>query len=136
MIHRLEVPPNRSTPCAGFRRWPGRLLGPEDDRRGCPSPTVVLGYTFWQSQFAGRLSAIGSRLMVEDHPIEIVGVTPAGFAGPEVGPRFDLALPLCSRSKINAIVPSGIATGDSVPVVIGVAGQSSPTNPPVTMAVQ
>jgi len=79
----------------------GRLLGPEDDRRGCPSPTVVLGYTFWQTEFAGQLSAIGSRLVVDDQPLEIVGVTRAGFSGPEVGPNFDLALPLCSISTLH-----------------------------------
>ena len=35
--------------------------------------------------------------------------------------------------QVNAIVPSGIATGDSIPVQITVAGQSSQT---VTMAVR
>ncbi|MBZ5617675.1 MAG: ABC transporter permease [Acidobacteriia bacterium] len=79
----------------------GRLFGKEDDQRGCPAPTVVLGYTFWQSEFAGQLSAIGSRVMVDDQPLEIIGVTPAGFSGPEVGPRFDLALPLCSLSILH-----------------------------------
>jgi predicted permease len=79
----------------------GRLFVPQDDLRGCPAPTVVLGYAFWQSEFAGRLSAIGSRLVVQDQPLEIIGVTPAGFYGPEVGPGFDLALPLCSRTVLH-----------------------------------
>jgi uncharacterized protein (TIGR03437 family) len=35
--------------------------------------------------------------------------------------------------QVNAIVPSGITTGDAVPVVLSVAGQ---TSPPVTMAVR
>jgi uncharacterized protein (TIGR03437 family) len=38
--------------------------------------------------------------------------------------------------QINAVVPSGIVTGDAVPVVISVAGQTSPITPPVTMAVK
>jgi uncharacterized protein (TIGR03437 family) len=38
--------------------------------------------------------------------------------------------------QINAVVPSGIQTGDAVPVVISVAGQTSPISPPVTMAVK
>jgi uncharacterized protein (TIGR03437 family) len=38
--------------------------------------------------------------------------------------------------QINAVVPSGIATGDAVPVVISVAGQTSPTSPAVTIAVR
>jgi adhesin/invasin len=35
--------------------------------------------------------------------------------------------------QINAIVPSGITTGDTVPVVLSVAGQTSPA---VTLAVR
>jgi len=38
--------------------------------------------------------------------------------------------------QVNAVVPSGIVTGDAVPVVISVAGQTSPISPPVTMAVR
>jgi predicted permease len=79
----------------------GRLFGPEDDLPGCPAPTVVLGYAFWQSEFAGQRSAIGSRLIVQDQPVEIIGVAPAGFSGPEVGPTFDLALPLCSLTVLH-----------------------------------
>jgi uncharacterized protein (TIGR03437 family) len=35
--------------------------------------------------------------------------------------------------QVNAVVPSGIATGDTVPVVVDVAGQ---TSPPTTIAVR
>ena len=79
----------------------GRLFRSDDDLRGCPAPTVVLSYPFWQTEFGGSLSAIGSRLAVQDQPLEIIGIAPAGFSGPEVGPHFDLALPLCSMSVLN-----------------------------------
>ena len=79
----------------------GRLFRREDDVPGCPAPTVVLGYTFWQNEFGGRLSAIGSRLVVHDLPLEIIGVAPAGFTGPEIGRNFDLALPLCTRTTFE-----------------------------------
>jgi len=79
----------------------GRLIRPEDDLRGCPAPAVALSYAFWQSEFAGQLSAIGRRLIVDHQALEIIGVTPAGFAGPEVGRKFDLALPLCSLSTLH-----------------------------------
>ena len=88
-------------PTLGISPAAGRLFRPEDDLRGCPAPTVVLSYPFWQSEFGGSLSAIGSRLVVQDHPLEVIGVTPAGFSGPEVGRHFDLALPLCSISVLN-----------------------------------
>ena len=35
--------------------------------------------------------------------------------------------------QVNAVVPSGITTGDAVPVALSVAGQTSPA---VTMAVR
>ncbi len=76
----------------------GRLFRAEDDLRGCPAPPVVLGYAVLAERirrpaFRHRLAPDG-----EDQPLEIIGVTPAGFSGPEVGPRFDLSLPLCSRT--------------------------------------
>jgi len=79
----------------------GRLFRPEDDVRGCSAPAVVLSYAFWRSEFGGEYSAIGSRMMVMDHSLEIIGVTPAGFAGPEVGRHFDLSLPLCSITLLH-----------------------------------
>jgi predicted permease len=79
----------------------GRLFRPEDDFRGCSAPGVVLSYPFWQREFGGSLSAIGSSLTVQDRSLEVIGVTPPGFAGPEVGLRFDVALPLCSLAVLN-----------------------------------
>jgi predicted permease len=84
----------------------GRLLRSEDDFRGCLGAGVVLSYPFWQSEFGGNPRAIGSRLFVQGRPLEVIGVTPPGFAGPEVGLRFDLAAPLCSMSVLNSGDPS------------------------------
>ena len=74
----------------------GRLFSAEDDRPGCGTPGVVISYGFWQSEFGGQDSAIGSTLTIEDHPIEVIGVTPPDFFGLEVGRKFDLAVPFCS----------------------------------------
>ncbi len=38
---------------------------------------------------------------MQGRPLEVIGVTPPGFAGTEVGLRFDLALPLCSMAVLN-----------------------------------
>src|SRR5215471_14691660 len=79
----------------------GRLFRPEDDFRGCSAPGVVLSYPFWRREFGGSPSAIGSRITVQDRSLQVIGVTPRGFAGPEVGLRFDLAVPLCSLAVLN-----------------------------------
>jgi len=75
----------------------GRVLTPEDDRRGCSAPPAVISYGFWQREFAGNPSAIGRSLTLNGHAYDIVGVTPASFFGVEVGRTFDVAVPLCAE---------------------------------------
>jgi putative ABC transport system permease protein len=76
----------------------GRLLGPEDDRRGCGAGSVVVSHAFWQTHWGGSESALGSTLTLLDRPFTVVGVTAATFTGLEVGQTFDIALPVCSAS--------------------------------------
>ena len=76
----------------------GRLLTPDDDRRGCGAGAAVVSHAFWQSQLGGREAAIGAGLDVQDHAFTVVGVTPARFTGLEVGQSFDVALPLCAAA--------------------------------------
>ena len=73
----------------------GRLVSRADDRKGCGSGSAVISYGFWQKQFNGGLSALGSTLWLNGHPVEVIGVTPANFYGVEVGRQFDIAVPLC-----------------------------------------
>jgi putative ABC transport system permease protein len=76
----------------------GRVFTAADDQRGCGSPGVVLSYRFWQREFAGDASAIGKKLTLDGHPLEVIGVTPASFFGLEIGRSFDLAVPICSEA--------------------------------------
>jgi predicted permease len=76
----------------------GRLLTADDDRRGCGAGAAVVSHAFWQTHLGGRETAIGSTLTVQDQPFAVVGVTPAGFTGLEVGQSFDIALPVCSAA--------------------------------------
>jgi predicted permease len=76
----------------------GRLIGPEEDRPGCGYPGVVISYAFWQSEFAGQDSAIGQKIIIEDYPVQVLGVTPPSFTGLEVGRTFDIAVPFCSAA--------------------------------------
>ncbi len=74
----------------------GRLFSPQDDHMGCGIPGAVISYGFWQNEFGGRDSAIGSTLLVNGHSTQIVGVAAQNFTGPEVGKTFTLAVPFCS----------------------------------------
>jgi predicted permease len=78
----------------------GRLFTPEDTKPGCGTPGVVISYAFWQSQFGGKDSAIGTNITVVNTPVQVIGVTPPRFFGLEVGKRFDIAVPFCSRPTL------------------------------------
>jgi putative ABC transport system permease protein len=73
----------------------GRLLTADDDRPGC-APRAVLGHAYWRRAYGGSPAAIGQTITLASHPVEIVGVAPAGFLGLDVGRTFDLVMPICA----------------------------------------
>jgi predicted permease len=76
----------------------GRLLQPDDDRRGCGAGSAVVSHGFWQTHLGGRESAVGEAITLLGQPFTVVGVTPASFTGLEIGRTFDIALPVCTAA--------------------------------------
>src|SRR6059036_2049870 len=75
----------------------GRLFTELDDQKGCGSPGVVVSHGFWQARLGGHPGVIGQTIMLGRRPFQVIGATPPGFSGVEVGRTFDLALPLCAE---------------------------------------
>ena len=84
----------------GVRPLMGRVFTSSDDRRGCGLPGAVVSYAFWQRELGGDPSPIGRKVTLNYHPVEIVGVTPPGFFGLEVGRSYDVAVPICSQAVL------------------------------------
>jgi putative ABC transport system permease protein len=84
----------------GVQPYVGRLLGPEDDRRGCGATSAVISYSFWQRQYGGERDILGKKLTLEGHPFSIIGITPPEFFGVEVGRNYEVAIPICSEPVI------------------------------------
>jgi len=82
-------------PTFGVRAAAGRLFGPSDDQRDCPS-VAVLSYSFWQRRYGGAKSIIGRTLSLDRHPFQIIGASAAGFYGANVEREFDIAVPICA----------------------------------------
>ncbi|HXX24527.1 MAG TPA: ABC transporter permease [Terriglobia bacterium] len=80
----------------------GRTFTDADDQRGCGTGAgAVVSYSFWQRELGGEASAIGRKLTIDYHPVEVLGVTPANFFGLDVGHSFDVALPICSQPVLG-----------------------------------
>lgn len=81
----------------------GRLLAPADDVRGKQEDlAVVLSDAFWRNRFGADPDIVGRRLTLSRGrtPVTIVGVTPPGFFGLEVGQSFDMAMPIGSVAPL------------------------------------
>ncbi|HEX3747972.1 MAG TPA: ABC transporter permease [Bryobacteraceae bacterium] len=74
----------------------GRLFSAQDDRTGCGSSGAVIGYSFWQSEYAGDPRVTSRTVMLDGNVFPIIGVSAPNFFGVEIGSRFDVAVPLCS----------------------------------------
>uniref|UniRef100_Q021T3 Permease n=1 Tax=Solibacter usitatus (strain Ellin6076) TaxID=234267 RepID=Q021T3_SOLUE len=66
----------------GVRPALGRVFSPEeDDRTYKGHPVVVLSHEYWTSRFAADPKVIGQKMLVDNYPMTIVGVSAAGFTG-------------------------------------------------------
>jgi predicted permease len=68
-------------PMLGVQPMLGRLFTQQDDRSEAPA-TIVLSYGLWQRRFNGDQGALGKKVLLDNEPIEIIGVMPRGFYFP------------------------------------------------------
>jgi predicted permease len=84
----------------GLRPAAGRLLTHADDVEGAPLVAVV-SFDYWQREWSGSPAAVGSRILLDGVPVEIVGVSPRGFTGANVGAVADLTIPVAAIGRVN-----------------------------------
>jgi predicted permease len=73
----------------------GRVFSPEeDDRTYKGHPSVVLSHQYWLNRFAADPSVVGRKILVNNYPMEIVGVSAAGFAGLDPASAPDIRVPI------------------------------------------
>jgi putative ABC transport system permease protein len=87
----------------GVGAFAGRLLTSDDDRRdgGAHGPVAVLGYAYWRDHYHGSHDALGRTIRLDGHAFTIVGVTPPGFFGVNVGSRVDVTVPISAHVLIR-----------------------------------
>lgn len=79
----------------GVRPAIGRVFAPQtDDRIYKGHPSVVLSYQYWMRRFDGDPRVVGKKILVNDYPMEIVGVSAAGFVGLDPARSPDIRVPI------------------------------------------
>ena len=67
----------------GLGACAGRVVQAADDQPGA-APVAVLSYEAWQTTHAADPAIVGSTFYVQNHPVTIVGIAPAGFFGDRI----------------------------------------------------
>jgi putative ABC transport system permease protein len=78
----------------GLRAAAGRLIGPEDVHMGYHAPVAVVSWSLWKSRFDLDPGIIGRKIVVDDTPVTIIGVTQRGFYGLSEEAKQDIWLPI------------------------------------------
>jgi len=66
----------------------------EDDQSYQGHPVVVLSYDYWVSRFARDPGVLGMKVLVNNSPMTIVGVSAAGFAGLDPAQSPQIRVPI------------------------------------------
>jgi macrolide transport system ATP-binding/permease protein len=72
----------------------GRLIQPSEGEAPMADPVLVLGYSYWQTRFAGDPNVIGKRVLIDGHSMTIVGVAPQQFRSVQAVLDVQAYLPL------------------------------------------
>lgn len=79
----------------------GRLISSEDEKSSGAQSVVVLSHAYWTQHYGARAGVLNQKLLVNQHPLEIIGVAPAGFTGLVAGSHPQVFLPLHLREIVN-----------------------------------
>jgi predicted permease len=77
----------------------GRLIGPSDDRQPGAHPVVVLSSRYWRSSLGADPNIVGRSVLVNNHPMTVIGIAPVGFAGVDVGDAPSLWIPAMMKRQ-------------------------------------
>ena len=79
----------------------GRLFNSqEDDQTYQGHPVVVLSYSYWVNRFARDPNVVGRKILVNDYPMTIIGVSAAGFAGIDPASSPQIRVPVLMKETM------------------------------------
>ena len=95
----------------GVRPAVGRFFSNEEESETTAQKVAVIGYGFWQRQFAGRPDILGTSLEIGVTRYTIIGVAPEGFTGTELR-DVEVWLPIAAAEGLRFVKGRDWATSD------------------------
>jgi hypothetical protein len=80
-LTRIEVVSGSYFSVLGVRPALGRLIESSDNRQPGAHPVVVVSHDYWTERLGGGADIVGRRVLMNNHPMTVIGVASAGFGG-------------------------------------------------------
>jgi predicted permease len=96
----------------GLQPVAGRLLEPGDDEPGAP-PVAVISDGYWAEAFQRSPDVIGRPVLMNGVPVTVVGVTPSGFDGANVGATVDITIAAAALPAVRPAMAEMLGPGNS-----------------------
>ena len=79
----------------------GRIFTQDDDGVPGGHPLVILSHGYWSTRFGRDPGVLNSTMVVNGHPMTIVGVTQKGFVSDSLGNKPDAFVPITMKREIT-----------------------------------
>ncbi|HEY1207252.1 MAG: ABC transporter permease [Bryobacteraceae bacterium] len=79
----------------------GRTIVRSDDAAPGANPVVVLSGVYWSGHFGSNPAVLNSRILVNGHPMTVIGVLDRRFLGVQSGQMPDFYVPLAMKQQIS-----------------------------------
>lgn len=86
-------------PVLGVRPALGRLLEESDNVQPGAHPVVVVSFDYWRNRLGGAGDIVGRKVLVNNHPMTVIGVAAAGFRGIDWGEVPSLWIPTMMKRQ-------------------------------------
>ena len=105
----------------GIRAEIGRTFLPEENITPNTHQVVIISHGLWEQRFGSSPNIIGQQLHLNGHAFSIIGVTPAGFNGPEILENNDIYVPMMMQAVVRP--PRAGFSGELNPDLLSKRGQ-------------
>ncbi len=83
----------------GVRALLGRTIEESDDQQPDANPVVMLSSDYWRNHLGSRSDIVGRTLLINTHPMTVIGVADAGFRGIDWGEVPSLWIPTMMKRQ-------------------------------------
>ena len=85
----------------GVRPHLGRLIAESDDVQRDAHPVAVIAYDYWTNTLGSDPDIVGRKILMNNHPMTVIGVAEQGFGGMDIGEAAAVWVPAMMKRQVT-----------------------------------